>query len=231
VGTTGVGEYRRLIVERRHCVGWIINNRPEALNAYDDQMRAEFRRAYLQHEADASVKVIVHAAVGRAFQVGVDVSALTDDEGVKHFEREVKEFDLGLTGWQLGITKPVVAAVNGLCAGGGLHWLADSDIVLAAIDATFVDPHVSIGQVSAFEPIGLAIRGPFEVAMRMALVGRYERISATRAYELGLISAVINPSSGLHAAAQEVALQISEGESEELKVRKAAIWRALEESA
>ena len=50
----------------------------------------------------------------------------------------------------------MIAAVNGVCAGGGLHFVADADIVIAASDATFLDPHVSVGQVSAYETIALA---------------------------------------------------------------------------
>lgn len=123
--------YERLVVERRGPIGWIVNDRPDALNAYDDAMRAEFRRAYRQHEDDPAVRVIVDGARGRAFQVGVDVASLSDDEGAARFEREVREFDLGLTGWHLGVAKPVVVAINGVCAGGGLHWLADGDVVLA----------------------------------------------------------------------------------------------------
>jgi enoyl-CoA hydratase/carnithine racemase len=220
--------YERLLVERRGPVGWIVNARPEALNAYDDTMRSEFRRAYRQHESDPMVRVLVHAAQGRAFQVGVDVAALADNRGARQFEREVREFDLGLTGWQLGVTKPVIVAINGVCGGGGLHWLADGDVVLAAADTTFVDPHVSMGQVSAFEVIGLGRKAAFESVMRMALVGRHERLSARRAYELGLISGVIDPPGELHDAAQALAERIAEGDVHEVQARKAALWRAQE---
>ena len=75
--------------------------------------------------------------------------------------------------------------MNGICAGGGFHWVADADIVMAASDAQFFDPHVSVGQVAAFELIGLARRMPFEAVLRMALVGRHERMSADRALALG----------------------------------------------
>lgn len=227
--TVLTGGYEHLVVERRGPVGWIINNRPDALNAYDDTMRAEFRRAYRQHEEDPEVRVLVHGANGRAFQVGVDISDFFDARGTDRYEREMREFDLGLTGWHLGVTKPVVVAINGVCAGGGLHWLADGDVVLAASDATFVDPHVSIGQVSAFEVIGLARRAPFEAIMRMALVGRHERMPANRAYELGLISEVVDPPEALHAAAHRFAELVAEGDGDELKTRKAALWRAQEQ--
>ena len=220
--------YRRLVVERRGPVGWIVNARPERLNAYDDLMRREFRRAYAQHEADAAVRVIVHTGQGRAFQVGVDVADLHEGAGAGRYEREVAEFDLGLTGWHLGVSKPVVVAVNGLCAGGGLHWLADADIALAASDATFTDPHVSLGQVSAIETIGLARRAPFEAVMRMALVGRHERISAARAYELGLVSGVVDPPERLADVAQAVAERIAAHDPDAVRRAKRALWRAQE---
>ena len=95
--------------------------------------------------------------------------------------------------WQQNVSKPVIAAVNGLCAGGGLHFVADADIVIAASDATFLDPHVCVGQVTAIEMIGLAKKMPFEAVMRMALVGRHERMSAQRAYELGMVSQIVDP--------------------------------------
>ena len=220
--------FQRLIVERRGAVGWILNDRPCRLNAYDDLMRAEFRRAYRQHDDDPEVRVVVHAATGRAFQVGVDVADLNAGDGAARYEREVAEFDLGLTSWHLGVRKPVVVAVNGICAGGGLHWLADADVVLAASDAQFVDPHVSVGQVSAFEPICLARRAPFEVVMRLALVGSAERMDAARAHALGLVSEVVDPPDRLHDAAQDVAEHIAANDLEVVLARKLDLWRSQE---
>ena len=65
--------------------------------------------------------------------------------------------------------KPVIAAVNGVCAGGGLHFVADADIVIAATDATFLDPHVSSDRSPRIETIALVRRSPMEPIMRMAL--------------------------------------------------------------
>lgn len=220
--------FERLVVERRGPVGWIINDRPDRLNAYDDRMRAEFRAAYLQHEADPEVAVIVHGAHGRAFQVGVDVADLAEGDGAGRYEREMAEFDLGLTSWHLGITKPVVVAVNGVCAGGGLHWVADGDIVLASSDATFVDPHVSLGQVTAIEAVGLARRAPFEAVMRMSLLGSHERITAPRALQLGLISEVVDPPRHLHDRAQEIAETIASNDPEVVREAKRRLWRRQE---
>lgn len=222
------GGYQRLVVERRGPVGWILNDRPERLNAYDDLMRAEFRRAYLELDSDPEVRAIVHGARGRAFQVGVDVADLNEGEGAARYEEELRDFDLGLTGWHLGVSTPVVVAVNGMCAGGGLHWLADADVVLAASDAVFVDPHVSVGQVSAIEPICLARRAPFEAVMRLALVGSHERMTAARAHELGLVSEVVDPPERLHDAAQAVAERIAAGDAEVVRMRKRDLWQAQE---
>jgi enoyl-CoA hydratase/carnithine racemase len=223
-----VTTFERLVVERRGPVGWIINDRPDRLNAYDDQMRAEFRAAYRQHEADPDVVVLVHGAHGRAFQVGVDVADLTEGEGASRYEREVAELDLGLTGWHLGITKPVVVAVNGVCAGGGLHWVADGDVVIASADATFVDPHVSLGQVTAIEAVGLARRGPFEAVMRMALLGSHERIDAVRALRLGLISEIVDPPGRLHERAQELAEVIASNDPDVVRDAKRRLWQRQE---
>lgn len=222
------GGYQRLVVERRGPVGWILNDRPERLNAYDDLMRAEFRRAYLELDSDPEVRAIVHGARGRAFQVGVDVADLNEGEGAARYEEELRDIDLGLTGWHLGVSTPVVVAVNGMCAGGGLHWLADADVVLAASDAVFVDPHVSVGQVSAIEPICLARRAPFEAVMRLALVGSHERMTAARAHELGLVSEVVDPPERLHDAAQAVAERIAAGDAEVVRMRKRDLWQAQE---
>ena len=224
-------EFERLVVERRGAVGWIVNDRPERLNAYDDQMRSEFRAAYLQHEHDPAVSVLVHAANGRAFQVGVDVADLASNDGAVRYEREIAEFDLGLTGWHLGVCKPVIVAVNGVCAGGGLHWVADGDVVIAASDATFVDPHVSVGQVTAIEAVGLARRAPFEAVMRMSLLGSHERIDAGRALQLGLVSEVVDPPGGLHERAQEIAELIASNDPVVVLEAKRRLWERQEAPA
>ena len=91
-----------------------------------------------------------------------------------------KRAELRLTAWHNQVWKPVIAAVNGVCAGGGLHFVADADIVIAASDATFLDPHVSLGQVTAYEAIALVRKSPMEQICRMALVGRHERRSWPR---------------------------------------------------
>ena len=88
----------------------------------------------------------MHTGEGRAFQTGVDVTEIASDGvGMERYRESVEDFDLHFTAWHQQVWKPVITAVNGICAGGGFHWVADADIVIAASDAQFFDPHVSIG--------------------------------------------------------------------------------------
>ena len=95
------------------------------------------------------------------------------------------------TARHIHLYKPVITAVNGICAGAGLHFVVDCDIVIASDEATFTDTHVNAGQISALEPIGLSRKIPLGAVTRMLTLGRNERMSAQRAYELGLVSEVI----------------------------------------
>src|SRR5213079_2576440 len=130
--------------------------------------------------------------------------------------------------WHQQVWKPVITAVNGICCGGGFHWVADADIVIAASDAQFFDPHVSIGQVVSIEAIGLMKRMPAEAVFRMAFVGRYERMSAQRAYELGMISEIVDPPETLRDAAQALAEKIAHNSPAAMAATKRALWGALE---
>lgn len=222
--------YQTLAVERRGHVGWIWFDRPDRGNAMNSAMRDELRLAWTELADDPQVRVIVNTGRGKAFQTGADVMELaTDGLGMERYRRSVEEWTLSFTSWQLHIDKPVIAAVNGVCAGGGLHFVADADIVLASSTASFTDPHVSVGQVSAIETIALMRKMPAEAVLRMALVGRHERMSAARAYELGMVSEVIDPPERLHEAAQELAEKIARNSPAALAATKRALWGALEQ--
>jgi len=221
--------FEHLHLERRGPVGWLINDRPDALNAMNAAMRDEFAEAWLTLDADPAVRVIVHTGNGRAFQTGVDVTEIaTDGVGMDRYRQSMEDFDLHFTAWHQGVRKPVITAVNGICCGGGFHWIADADIVIAASDATFFDPHVSIGQVVSLEAIGLLRKMPVEAVMRMAFVGKYERMDAHRAHELGMLSEVVDPPEALRDRAQALAETIARNSPAAMAATKAALWRALE---
>lgn len=221
--------YETLKVERHGRVGWLLFDRPDQLNAMNAKMREELADAWIELDRDPQVRVIVHTGEGRAFQTGVDVTEIaTDGLGMQRYRDSVERFDLHFTAWHQQVWKPVITAVNGICAGGGFHWVADADIVIAASDAQFFDPHVSVGQVVALEAIGLLRKMPVEAVMRMAFVGKHERMSAQRAYELGMVSEVVDPPERLREAAQELAERVARNSPAAMRATKRALWAALE---
>jgi enoyl-CoA hydratase/carnithine racemase len=221
--------YEHLVVERQGPVGWLINDRPDQLNAMNSAMRDEFARAWRELDDDPAVRVIVHTGNGRAFQTGADVSEVVGDGvGMERYRASLEDFDLHFTAWHQQVWKPVITAVNGMCAGGGFHWVADADIVIAAADAQFFDPHVSVGQVVALEAIALMRKMPAEAVMRMAFVGRYERMHAPRALQLGMISEIVDPPDRLRERAQELGETIARNSPAAMAATKKALWAALE---
>lgn len=221
--------YQTLEVERHGPVGWLVFDRPDVGNAMDARMLAELEQAWGELDADPDVRVIVNTGEGRAFQTGLDVVQLSrDPEALREQSRRTKRAELRLTAWHNGVETPVIAAVNGVCAGGGLHFVADADIVIASSDATFLDPHVSVGQVTAYEAIALVRTSPMESIVRMALTGRHERTTAARAHQLGILSEVVDPPDRLRDAAQELAEKVALNSPAAMAATKRALWGALE---
>ena len=220
--------YSSLEVRRDGPVGWLVFDRPEVGNAVDAVMFTELEAAWAELDADEEVRVIVNSGNGDAFQTGLDVRQLASNrQALREQSRQTRDFDLRMTAWHCDVWKPVIAAVNGVCAGAGLHFVADADVVIASSDATFLDPHVSVGQVSAIETIGMIRKSPMEPVARMALMGRYERITAERARQLGILSEVVDPAL-LRARAQELGETIARHSTADLAETKKALWGALE---
>jgi enoyl-CoA hydratase/carnithine racemase len=139
---------------------------------------------------------MIVTATGRAFCTGADVKEIPGDGKVLNERPYLSTYEQ----WEAPqegtppfrtMTKPVIVAVNGICCGAGLDWVTTGDIVIASDRATFFDPHVSIGLVAAREMVRLAKALPRSVALRMALMGKHERMTVQRAYELGLITEIV----------------------------------------
>ncbi|MDG5483791.1 enoyl-CoA hydratase/isomerase family protein [Mycolicibacterium gadium] len=220
--------YEHLVVERSDGIGWLILNRPDAGNAFDALMLDELEVAWADLDADPDVRVIVNTANGRAFCTGMDVVQVARDKAaMRKHSRRTRDADLKISSWHCEVWKPVIAAVNGVCAGGGLHLVADADIVIAAESATFVDPHVSVGQAVAYEAITLLRKSPMEAITRMALSGKGERISAQRAYQLGIVSQVVAQDE-LMTAAERLASAVATNSPTAMRATKKALWRSLD---
>jgi enoyl-CoA hydratase/carnithine racemase len=223
--------YRHVVVERHGPVGWLILNRPEIGNAWDAVMLDDLEQAWTELDRDPDVRVIVNAANGRLFCTGVDLTSIdTDRDAMRKHSRRTRDNKLQISAWHCGVWKPVIAAINGTCAGGGLHLVADADIVIASSNATFVDPHVSVGQAVAYEAITLLRKMPAEAVMRMALVGSGERITAQRAYELGMISQIVDPPERLREEAQALAEKVARNSPAAMRATKKALWGAFEDN-
>jgi len=221
-------DYERLVVTKSDGVGWLILDRPDAGNAFDAKMLDELESAWADLEADPEVRVIVNTANGKSFCTGMDVKQVArDKDAMRKHSRRTRDAELKISSWHCGVWKPVIAAINGVCAGGGLHLLADADIVIAARSASLVDPHVSVGQAVAYEAITLVRKSPMETIVRMTLSGKGERISALRAHQLGIVSEVV-PDDELRHAAGRLASAIATNSPTAMRATKKALWRSLE---
>lgn len=206
-------------------------NRAERGNAMSADVVNGLVEGWRRVESDKAIRVAVLTAAGeRHFCTGADVSNLST-------QSESQAANVGTAdGWlracrmmprSAGVRKPVIVAVNGTVAGAGLHFIGEADIVIASERASFLDTHVSVGQVAGFEPPLLARRIPFEAAMRMALMGKHERVDAQRALALGLVSEVVAPER-LRARAMEIAGLIGQNSPAAVARTKEAAWTALE---
>ncbi|MCU1603037.1 MAG: dpgD 1 [Frankiales bacterium] len=206
-------------------VATVTLNRPDKLNAFNQQMLDEFRDLWPRIQRDDDVHAVVLRAAGeRAFCTGVDVA-----EGIDLPDNVWSQDDPGAA---LGpranrCWKPVVAAVHGMVAGGAFYWLNEADIIISAEDAQFFDPHVSYGMTSALEPIGLARRIPLGEVLRWALIGLDERMSAQRALQIGLVSELV-PYAGLWGRAAQIAAIIAAKPPVATQGTVRAIWESLD---
>lgn len=213
-------------------VATIIFNRPDRLNALSPAMVSELRQAYADAEADDDVWLLLVTGNGRAFCAGADVGEIPADGRVIYDEPYLSTFPQ----WEApqegtppfrSMTKPILTAVNGLCCGAGLDLVTTGDIVIASDRAEFFDPHVSIGLVAGRETVRLARALPTTVALRMALMGRHERMSAQRAYELGLVSEVVEHDR-LRERAYEIAAIVNRNAPLAVRGTRLAIRRGLD---
>jgi enoyl-CoA hydratase/carnithine racemase len=213
-------------------IATITFNRPDKLNAVSPQMVSELKAAYAAVESDDAVWIAIVTGAGRAFCAGADVAEIPGDGRVLYDEPYLST----LAQWEApqeatppfrSMTKPVLAAVNGLCCGAGLDLVTTGDIAIASERAEFFDPHVSIGLVSGREMVRLARVLPTNIAMRVALTGRHERIGAQRAYELGMVSEVV-AHDRLLARAREIAALVNRNAPLAVRGTRLAIRKGLD---
>jgi enoyl-CoA hydratase/carnithine racemase len=218
--------YSTLLVAVAEGIATITLNRPERLNCFNRTMVLEFRDLWTKLRADPEVRVLVlRAAPGRAFCSGVDVK-----EGWRAPGEDRTPFDQDDPGEWLGpksnkVWKPLIVAVHGMAAGGAFYWLNEADIVICSEDATFFDPHLKFGKISAVEPIGAMGRIPMQEITRMVLLADAERLSAQTALRISLVTEVTTADT-LWPRANELAAMIAKRHPVAVQGSIRAIWEA-----
>jgi enoyl-CoA hydratase/carnithine racemase len=218
-------EYETILVDVGEHICTVTLNRPEKLNAFNQRMCDEFSQLWrdVRHDGDIHC-VVIQAAGDRAFCTGVDVS-----DGIDFDPNLWSQQDPGvqLSPKQNKVWKPVICALHGMVAGGAFYWINEADIVICSDDAQFFDPHVSYGRTSVLEPIGLARRIPLGEALRWALLGLDERMSAERALQIGLVSEVVARDE-LPDRAREIAAVIAAKPPVAIQGTVKALWGSLD---
>ena len=196
--------YRNLLVERRGAVGIITLNRPEVLNALNAALISELASALDDFETDAAIGAIVLTGSEKAFAAGADIK-----EMVPKSYPEIYLEDFITSGWErVGqCRKPVVAAVAGFALGGGCEVAMMCDIIVAAENARFGQPEITLGTMPGVGGTQRLSRFVGKAkAMDLCLTGRM--MDATEAERAGLVSRVV-PTAELLSEAVKVAERVA----------------------
>ena len=189
-------DFETVIYEKKGETAFITMNRPESLNALNMQMHEELGAVWDDFRDDDDLRIAIITGAGRAFCAGADLkerAALASqgdreaDERRRHLaERDPKRFGLPSAH---NVHKPIIAAINGYCVGGGHGMAMLCDIRIASTDARFGDVEIKAGQIGR---IDMVVRSyPIAVANYLGLTG--DIIPAQLAYQWGFVSHLVEP--------------------------------------
>lgn len=205
--------------EKDGHVAYVTLNREHAANSFNTRMCDEMMYIWQDFRDDDDLRVAVVTGAGeKYFCTGVDVKETRT--------RPMGHVWLPVARVMDKIYKPIVCAVNGMCVGGGLHFVADCDIIIGSTHALFFDSHVNVGLISGWEPIGLSRRIPLNYVLRMALEGRNYKINAEEAHRIGLLTEVVAPDK-LVERATEIAKEVARNAPLAVQYSKEAIKKGL----
>ncbi|MGO9512680.1 MAG: enoyl-CoA hydratase/isomerase family protein [Steroidobacteraceae bacterium] len=222
-------EYRAMVFRRDGKVLHATLNRPETLNAIDDDMDRDLARLFGDVAADAATNVLVLTGAGRAFSAGGDI---------EHMQRVIDQPKLFLDGMAaakqiifslLDCPKPVIAKVNGPAVGLGATIALFCDLIYAADNAKIGDPHVKVGYVAGD---GGAVIWPqligYARAKEYLLTG--DLLTGAEAARMGLINRAL-PAAELDAAVDEMAQRLANGASRAIQWTKLSVNTTLRQVA
>ena len=214
--------FQDLIIEHRGAVSWLYLNRPQALNAISMACMAELREALAELRERQDTRVIVLSGKGRGFCAGADLTgALPDPSAPPTGKPGFLELGSAMEEVLNAMPKPVIAAVNGVAAGGGLELALMCDFILAASTARLGDAHANFG---ALPGGGATVRLPRVVGPNLAryLMFTGELLTADDALRVGLATRVFAEETFEHDV-QTVAERIASKSPLGLKRMKALI--------
>jgi enoyl-CoA hydratase len=201
-------QYGTIIVERENQVGIITLNRPDTLNAINEQMFRELMQVLLCMEEDRDTRIIVLTGAGdRAFCAGADIKESRERDLLRqtNFLKDLIE----LTKKMENISKPIIAAVNGFALGGGFELILSCDFIIATKGSGFGFPEINLGVIPS---AGGTQRLPRLIgrvkAKEMLFTGK--RITAAEAKEMGLINKVVASKEELIEAYMELGAELAE---------------------
>ena len=214
-----------LIVETRERVGVLRINRPQRMNALNDALAREICEALFANDADPGIGCNVITGSEKAFAAGADIGAMAEWDYAKVYADDYITKD-----WEgiRRVRKPVIAAVSGYALGGGCELAMACDIIIAADNAKFGQPEITIGTMPGF---GGTQRLPRAVgkakAMEWCLTGRM--VDAQEAERAGLVARVV-PVADLESEALALAKRIASFSLPVVMKIKESINRAFESS-
>ncbi len=220
-------EQPHAIFEQDGHIARITLNRPARGNALTSSMGDLIAGFWEEIRTNPTIRcTIITGAGDKHFCTGADVDNVAAAGKVSGGYDTIRN-EVRYTSRQNEVWKPTICAVNGMVAGGGLHFVVDSDIVVAADHATFLDTHVNVGMVGAIENIGLAQRLPLGTALRMTIQGRNFRLPAQRAFELGLVDELCSRAE-LDAVATSIANDVCNNSPNAVALSMRSVWSSRE---
>lgn len=197
-----------LKVETDNGIAVLTLNRPDTFNSWNQQMRDEMRDAVHDLVGDDALRVLVITGTGRAFSAGEDVRGMKGlaDAGTRGFRRVARGIHNVFDEIE-AIEVPVIAAINGVAAGGGMELALSCDFRFAADTAKMGFPENNVGLIPGSGGCSRLVK-LVGLARAKHLVMTGEMIPAPRALEIGLVEEVL-PAAGLMPRTMEFARQLA----------------------